>query len=345
MINKIKEQLTDSGAVIGYRPDLRYGKEISNTDAVNKGEPSAVSGSPVAYSATVNSVLNNLPSKTISVLNDVLEGINEAIDRLSEEFDKTKYKDYGNIESFINAISNNEEYADSFLNYHKNDISKSSIPETLYILIKSKERVELLEETFKKLYYGDPNISQQEAEKKDNELKELITEKDTAGVGINYLSLSYDAIVNKAFSIFGYTLDTAVLQIEQSALVSEATTAKENKNLATITKRMFDEANNSFDDRTNTYNIQQSIDTMQKTLYNYYGKRSELNQYYEIVSAHSSDGSYLLSQLKKFEDAADTSIENMNKSLLGNIYYLNSMEEILTEKQYLRSLYATLSYN
>ena len=86
------------------------------------------------------------------------------------------------------------------------------------------------------------------------------------------------------------------------------------------------------------------VDTTRKALYNYYIKRSDLSQFYNIVSETSSDGSYLLSKISSFEKKLDEAIEDINKTMLGNVYYIESIDKLMTEKQQLRSLYATISY-
>ena len=55
---EIKDQLTDSGAVIGYRPDLKYEKinepEKSDTSVINK-----YINDNSSYTNTIQSYLNN----------------------------------------------------------------------------------------------------------------------------------------------------------------------------------------------------------------------------------------------------------------------------------------------
>ena len=156
---EIKDQLIDSGAVIGYRPDLKYEKSNSvnesNIDITNE-----YVNNNNSYTNTIQSYLDNQPSLVISNISDNIVSINEIIDRLSEAFNENEYDKYSNIETFIEAIENrNTVYANEFLEYHKTDISKNQIPEIIQILEVEKERLNVFNETLKTLYYGTSNIT------------------------------------------------------------------------------------------------------------------------------------------------------------------------------------------
>ena len=150
----IKEQLTDSGAVIGYRPDLRYEKKIeSETNIIQQSDINDYVNNNDSYTKTVQSFLNNKPSDVINDLNDNIITINDIIDSLSKAFKENKYNKYSSIESYIQALDNkNEVYVKDFLEFHKTDISKSQIPEIIKTLHLEKERIKIISETLKTLY-------------------------------------------------------------------------------------------------------------------------------------------------------------------------------------------------
>lgn len=338
----IKDQLTDSGAVIGYRPDLKYEKNIpkdSNTNAIGN-----YINNNDSYTNTVQSYLSNQPNSIISDINDEIITINDIIDRLAEAFNKKEYDKYSNIESFIDAIENgNEVYANEFLQYHKSDISKSQIPELIQVLENEKERLNVYNETLKTLYYGTPNVSDEECKEKDSEIASVLTQKDKQEKGINYVTLSYDSILNKSINTYTSKIDGACIQIEEVAYTEDDSNMT-NTILLPMIERLFKEIDDKINVRMSSYDMQQSIDTAKKALYNYYIKRNDLNQFYNIVTESSSDGSYLLSKISSFENELDNAIENINKTTLGNVYYIEALSELMTEKQQLRSLYATISY-
>ncbi len=340
---EIKEQLTDSGAVIGYRPDLKYEKtnvsEESGINIVNN-----YINNNTSYTNTIQSYLNNQPSVVISNINDNIESINDIVDRLAETFNKGEYDKYSNIESFIEAIENgNTVYANEFYQYHKTDISKSQIPEVIQILEIEKERLIMFNETLKTLYYGTSNITDEECKEKDSEIASVLIQKDKKGKGINYLTLSYDSILNKTINTYSSKIDGACIQLEEIAYVEDDSNMN-NSILLPMIEQLYKEVDNEINARTDSYNMQQNVDTARKALYNYYIKRSDLNEFYNVVAETSSDGSYLLSKISSFENKLDNAIENINKTMLGNVYHMESMSNLMTEKQQLRSLYATISY-
>lgn len=339
----IKDQLTDSGAVIGYRPDLKYEKinepEKSDINVINK-----YINNNDSYTNTIQSYLDNQPNLIISNINDNIISINDIIDRLAEAFNKKQYNKYSNIESFIEAIENgNTVYAKDFLEYHKTDISKSQIPEIINVLEIEKERLNMFNETLKTLYYGTSNITDEECKQKDNEISSVLIQKDKQGKGNNYLTLSYDSILNKSINTYSSKIDGACIQLEEVAYIEDDNDIT-NSILLPMIERLFKETDDEINARSSSYDIQQSVDTTRKALYNYYIKRNDLNQFYNTVTELSSEGSYLLSKISSFEDELDNAIEDVNRTTLGNVYYMKSLSDLMTEKQQLRSLYATISY-
>lgn len=340
---EIKDQLTDSGAVIGYRPDLKYEK-------INEPEKSDISvinnyiNNNDSYTNTIQSYLDNQPNLIISNINDNIISINDIIDRLAETFNKKEYNEYSNIESFIDAIENgNTVYANDFLEYHKTDISKSQIPEIIQVLETEKERLNIFNETLKTLYYGTSNITDEECKQKDDEISSVLTQKDKQGKGINYLTLSYDSVLNKSINTYSSKIDESCILLEEIAYVEDNNNMT-NSILLPMIERLFKETDDEINARSSSYDIQQSVDTTRKALYNYYIKRNDLNQFYNIVTESSNEGSYLLSKISLFENELDNAIEEINRTTLGNAHYMKSLSNLMTEKQQLRSLYATISY-
>lgn len=340
---EIKDQLTDSGAVIGYRPDLKYEKinspENIGIDVINK-----YINNNDNYTNTMQSYLDNQPNLTISNISDNIISINNIIDRLSKAFNKNEYDKYSKIESLIDAFKNkNTAYIKDFIDYHKFDITKNQIPEIIQILEVEKERLNMFIETLKLLYYGTSNITNEECKQKDFEITSVLTQKDKQNKGINYLTLSYDSILNKSINTYSSKIDESCIKLEEVMHTEDDNTIT-NPIILPMVKNLFNEVDDEINARTTTYDIQQSIDSAKKALYNYYVKRNELNDFYNVVVESCSDGSYLLSKILSYENKLDNAIEEINKTTLGNVYYMDSITNLMAEKQQLRTLYTTISY-
>ena len=342
MAIKPEDQLLDSGAVIGYRPNITYDKENTSTseessiidDYINDNE---------SYTDTINSYLNSLPSSIIEDLSTNIITINDIIDRLKDHFKSNQYSDYANIENYINAIeSGNLIYANEFLQFHKENISNSQIPEIIYTLELEKNRLTVFTDTLKTLYYGTANIKDEECKQRDEDVISILKQRDVARKGINYLPLSCDSILNKTIRIYSSKVDSSIIQLEDCAYIEESNAVPAT--LSSTLEYMFNETDDELNDRTKTYDVQQSIDTAKKALYNYYTQRNELNQYYNAVANTQEEDSFLLSKVPFYERKLKNAIEDVNRTMVGNVYYMNTLETLMAEKQHLRSLYATISY-
>ena len=93
------------------------------------------------------------------------------------------------------------------------------------------------------------------------------------------------------------------------------------------------------------YNIQHSVESTQKTLYNYYHKRNILNEYYDMALACDIENSFLGKKLADFQTSVEESIKIINQSLQGNLYYNSKIAELLNEKQQIRTLYTSINNN
>ena len=241
MAIKPEDQLLDSGAVIGYQPNLTYDKENSDMteevsvieDYINNNE---------SYTSTMQSYLNSLPSSIIENLSTNILTINDIIDRLKNHFKNEQYSDYTNIENYINAIeSGNLVYTNKFLQFHKDNISNSQIPEIIYTLKTEENRLTILTDTLKILYYGTSNINDEECKQRDEDLTSVLTQRDAARKGVNYLPLSCDAILNKTIGIYSSKIDSAIIQLEDCAYIEESNSLPAT--LSSTLEYMFKETN------------------------------------------------------------------------------------------------------
>ena len=82
---------------------------------------------------------------------------------------------------------------------------------------------------------------------------------------------------------------------------------------------------------------------MQKTLYNYYVKRKDLIDFYDLINA--SESIYLKRKLCTYRDEVNESIKEVNRAFIGNQIYLEEKQKLEEEKYYLLNIYANLNYN
>lgn len=342
MAIKPTDQLADSGAVIGYRPELQHPKDI-NSYVDSKLSQDRTSQDTEKYSKTIESYLENQPNLVIIDLDDTMHLIDESIERLTEEFNNKNYKEFSNLTSLVSGIENNNiSYINDFLSYHK-DISKSQIPEIIFILEEQKQRLDIMIRTLKQLYYGNSNITLEECTEKDTTLANVIKNMDSDNKGLNYLTLSYDSKINKSILIYSSKVNSATIQLEEVAYTTDNTNVT-NKILLPTIQHLFQELETETQDRISSYQ-QQNKEVIEKTLYNYYNKRKALKEYYDVIISCAEEGSYLLTKFYDYDKEVEEAIQEVNKVNLGNVYYLNKLESLLHDKQQLRSIYATISYN
>lgn len=350
MPDDISKQLTDQGAVIGYKPDIQYSKEIKESSRMSGSVSNEgyINNLTNRYSKTVQSLLENAPFEAVSSISDSINNIKDVINRLKEAFkeQESNWSQYGNIEMFIEAIDiKDSSYVEKFLDFHMNNVEGSSIPEICYFLKTEETRLNILQNTLKTLYYGSETVSDQYMITQDDSYKKMITkyESDDEKFKINYLALVNDSKINRSVITYSSQVRASVCDLEDVIYKEDAATLLEDS-ASEILNEMFSKINTSIKDRNYAYNDQHSLDTMEKTLYNYYDKRKRMLDYYSLAINAGSD-SFLITKIQAFEDDLDNAVTNLNRVLIGNVYYLQSIASLEVEKQYLRSISETISYN
>ena len=107
---------------------------------------------------------------------------------------------------------------------------------------------------------------------------------------------------------------------------------------------MFDEVNEEIDYRKGSYNPQQSVEIMEKTLYNYYSKRRETMDLYELYN-DNKDSIFIGTKVQNYQEQINDALTNINRAFLGNQYYLSEIVKLEREKYYLKNIYANFNYN
>lgn len=336
-------QLNDDGAVIGYKPDLQYKKDrtvaSNNTDTARTN----YSGS-ITYTDTFSGFKDNCPSQALSDIAYVTENLKKLVDKLAKAFKNGNWDKYNDISTLLSAVENNSnEYIQDFVDYHHGIITGSIVPELIQDIHDTQTRMDTLDKIIKELYYGDENISLDEAKEIDesyiSKMESYETSDDKAK--INYMAISYDSIISRSVSMYAFNIN------KKSITVSDIVTKKDdtavNPSKASLVQQLFNEVNEELDYRRARYNPEQSVEIMQKTLYNYYDKRKNLIDLYDLID--SSDSTYLKRKVSDYQDQVNEAIKDINRAFVGNQIYLTEKSNLEQEKHYLLEIYAQLNYN
>lgn len=337
-------QLNDDGAVIGYKPNLQYIKK-NNIESVTEEENLATDSSDeIDFTNTVSSFSNNLPNTSLSTIEFVQDNLKSLIDKLSNYFDKGDWNKYNEISSLLSAIDNkNNEYINNFVDYHEDKINGSSIPELIKIIYDANERLETLSNTLKYLYYGDSNLSLEEIKEIDeaylNKIEAYETNKEYEK--INYFTLANDSMLSRSVNLYAFSVNEQAIDIAD-IIISNDNIITETSKIYLIEK-MFNDINQDYKNRNNTYEQQQNIEIMQKTLYNYYNKRQEIIDLYEMFDGNE-ESYFIGNKIVSYTNELNNAITEINKSFVGNQYYLSELVKIEQEKYYLRNIYSNFNY-
>lgn len=339
-------QLNDDGAVIGYNPILEYKKETNNS--VEPGEQTNSSGnsqSNYKYSDTLNGFLENTPGKTINNLENTMKNITFLIDSLSKSFNNGNWNQYGQISSLLSAIeSDNQEYIQKFVEYHRNFISGSIIPELIKELYDEKVRIRTLRDVLSTLYYGKSNYTLEEIKEKDESYtKQLRSFEESGDINkINYVAITYDSMVNRSTSLYSFTVNEKVISIAD--VINQKDNSSTNMSRYMSIKNLYDEINDEINYRRASYDKEQSVEIMGKTLYNYYNKRQALLEVYDLFN-ENPDSIFFGRKIEDFQEELNNAVINVNRAFVGNQFYLNEIANLEKEKKILMDIYETLNYN
>ena len=337
-------QLSDDGAVIGYQPNLHYdkGKKTNYVQAQNgSGDPS-VSQIVENHTACFGSFVNNTPSKTLGVLDFVTNSMQKTIDKLSKSFHQGKWNQYNDISTLLTAMENGDkELIREFVDFHKYNIQGDIVPELMETVYKTKERLETIKTTLKELYYGNANIAKEEYEEIDMAYVEKIRQYENAGefCKINYAAISYDSTLNCSISNYAYSANKKCIAI--AGIVKKTDNKTSNESMLPTVEKLYKEVNHDIKSREDSYELQQNVEIVQKTLYNYYNKRQELINLYDLLG--DSESTYLSRKTSSYQSCVDEAISNVNRTFIGNQSYLSELEKIESEKHFLLNIYSDLS--
>lgn len=339
-------QLGDEGAVIGYKPTLEYVKksksDVNTKNSANK--MSSKNSNEKEYSKTLSDFSSNLPSIVFKNIESTIKNMDKLINKLASSFENNNWGQYGEISSLLSAVkSNNKEYIDKFIEYHQNEITGSIIPELIGLIYDSKYKLQTLESELKELYYGQNSLSIEEIEKIDKVyLKGLqLYEDNKNDFKVNYLAISNDLMLNRSVSMYAFLTNRQVINISDVILATDESSAKIPQE--SFIKKMFEEVNDELKYRKYSNEEQQNVEIIKKTLYNYYNKRQEIIDLYNLYS-DNKESVFIGNRIQSYSEQVNEAIANINKVLVGNQYFLSEMAKLEREKHLLMNIYATVNY-
>ena len=142
--------------------------------------------------------------------------------------------------------------------------------------------------------------------------------------------------------MYSFSANEQVIDIADTLIASDNSSTDSSK--ASLIQKMFDEVNEEIDYRKYSYNEQQSIEIMEKTLYNYYSKRQELIELYDLFN-QNNESIFIGRKIQSYREQIDDAIININKSFVGNQYFLSEIVKLEREKHFLKNIYASFNYN
>ena len=148
-------------------------------------------------------------------------------------------------------------------------------------------------------------------------------------------------MINKSVSSHAISVNKKIIDIVD--IIDKSDNTNVNPTKVSLIKKIYDEVNDEIKYRDSNYNPEQNIEIMQKTLYNYYVKRKDLIDFYDLINA--SESIYLKRKLCTYRDEVNESIKEVNRAFIGNQIYLEEKQKLEEEKYYLLNIYANLNYN
>ena len=339
------KQLNDGGAVIGYQPKLYYDKDRDSSKNVET--QSELSSSPESnvienHTRCFSGFVNNMPGKVLNNIDFVTNNMKTLINKLAKSFQNGKWNQYGEISSLLSAIENDDtNFIKEFVDFHRDNIKGDIVPELIETIYFTQKRLETIKITLKELYYGNANLTDDECREVDDSYLQKIRQYENAGEfqKINYAVLSYDSTLNRSVSTYAFSANKQCILL--SDVVAKTDSTVTNESMVSTVEKLFDEVSYDIKSRNNTYELQQNVEIVQKTLYNYYNKRQELVNLYDLLG--DSGSIYLSRKISDYQSVVDEAIINVTRTFVGNQLHLTELEKMESEKHFLLNIYAELN--
>ena len=356
----ILRQLDNDTNVIGYKPILEYKKERTATgEAITSDTYIDGDKNTVPYSKTLQGFAENLPSKVLQDIDYVLKNIARLKNKLANKFNEDEtlknnpYDDLSdiidtdinnNIKNQLNDINQlvrtsktgNEDFAQQFERKYDHE-NGSVIPALINHLNKLSYELENLSKSMKELYYGDTNITTQDAQNLDQEyLNNLrVCELKDKKNQINYLTLSFDAILNKTVSYSVFQNNKSAIKVAK--VIDSQDEAELTQNDMDVITQMYNEIDKELKICARGYMRNEEQQLTQKAMYNYYEKRKILNDTYTLARKNQ-ESKFLHRKCTKLSNDLTDAIKNVNRVLLYDQNYFNKITDLEKEKYIIQKL-------
>lgn len=373
----ILKQLDHDSNVIGYQPDLEYKKPRTAVGEFIPGQDPDQTYDPdkdtTLYTKTLNGFAENLPSSVLADIDYVLKNIKRLKQKLAEKFkeeqallDNPFYKDstglsdteiilnnakpgesynpYNDITKLIDAGENgNTDFTQQFEDQY-NDVTGTVIPALINQLNYIETKLSNLNVNFKDVYYGRPNISIPEAQGIDNAYVNnmRLMERNGTNGKINYLTISFDAILNKLVSFTVFQDNKSAIKCAK--VIDSHEDAQATSNDMDILKEMFAEIEKELDIRSRGYMRNEDLELIQKSMYNYYEKRKHLNDVYNLYQSNP-ESKFLGRKVTEYTAKLNDAVKNVSRVLMYNQNYLNQITVLEKQKYNLQKLSRSTSSN
>lgn len=339
-------QIGDDGAVIGYQPNLHYDKNRTAKGDAKKEESKSSSESRQVerHSRCLLGLIDNTPSKTLKNLNFAINSMSGLIDKLSKAFHNGDWNEYDDISTLLSAMENgNTDYITKFVNFHRNNIEGDITPELIEAIYNTKTRLELVSSIIKQLYYGTKNITDEDCAEADSAyIHKLLAYENSGDISkVNYTAVAYDSALNRSISQYAFNANKRCILL--SDVIHQTDAKVEGLSRKYFVEKLHEEVNEDIEKRNTAYESQQSIEILEKTLYNYYSKRQDLLNLYHLLG--DSGSTYLTRKIKTYQDNVDDAIKNVNRAFIGNQAYLSELKALESEKYHLLKIYADMNNN
>lgn len=342
MVDQVFLQMSDEGAVIGYAPNSEYSKGISATEQENSGNIEENTEEESNYSRAYQYFAENLPKNTFINLAFAKNNVLKSAKQVMEAFSVNEYDSYSDISAFYTSLVNgNTDFVNSFVEYYSEKPNGSVVPEIVKDIYDSYKRIDAIDRTLRYLYYGSETISDEDAAEIDNlkvkTIKNLEDEEEYHK--INYMAISMDSALNKLSSLYSFNTSKACMML--AGVCNSAFDFEAGSTSKRIVQKIFDEVNDKILSRRKNYENQQNVEILQKTLYNYYYKRQDLIDLYNL--AGGTDNIFVGTKVVEYQQRLYDSIENVAKAYLGHKVYINKITELEREKYMITQIYSQIS--
>lgn len=373
----ILKQLDHDSNVIGYQPDLEYKKPRTAVGEFIPGQDPDQTYDPdkdtTLYTKTLNGFAENLPSSVLADIDYVLKNIKRLKQKLAEKFKEEQalldnpfykgdkglsdteiilnnakpgesYNPYNDITKLIDAGENgNSDFTQQFEDQY-NDVTGTVIPALINQLNYIEMKLSNLNMHFKDVYYGRPDISIPEAQGIDNAYVNnmRLMERDGTNGKINYLTISFDAILNKLVSFTVFQDNKSAIKCAK--VIDSHEDAQATSNDMDILKEMFAEIEKELDIRSRGYMRNEDLELIQKSMYNYYEKRKHLNDVYNLYQ-QNPESKFLGRKVTEYTAKLNDAVKNVSRVLMYNQNYLNQITVLEKQKYNLQKLSRSTSSN